>query len=81
VPQNERDYIEEEVKQKFIKMLKYFEETYTEQAKMLTEKINNPELALQAQTLVRGIIGQIYRKSMNKWEGLLATTTLENSLT
>ena len=81
VPQNKRDNIEEEKKREFSQMLANFEETYTEQAKMLTEKMNNPELAQQAQTLVRGIIGQIYRKSMNKWEELQATATLENSLT
>ena len=59
-------------------MLSNFEETYTEQAKMLTEKMNNPELSGQAQTFVRGIISQIHRKSIDKWEELKANMTQES---
>ena len=47
-PQNKRNNFEEEKKREFNQMLTNFEETYTEQAKMLTEKMNNPELVQQA---------------------------------
>ena len=62
----------------FHQMLAEFEETYMDQAMILTEKMNNPELSGQARTLVRGIISQIYRKSIDKWEDLKATAMQEN---
>ena len=64
----------------FNQMLANFEDTYMEQAKILTEKMNNPELVKQALNLIRVIVGLIYRKSMKRWKESQASATLENSL-
>ena len=61
-------------------MLANFEEMYMEQAKILTEKMNNIQLVSQASNLVKVIVGLIYRKSMTRWKESQASATLENSL-
>ena len=63
------DNFGEEKMREFNLMLTNFEEMYTDQAKLLTEKMS-PELVQQAQTLVRGVLGQIFRKSIDKWQEL-----------
>ena len=65
----------------FRQMLANFEKMYVDQTKKyLTKEMKNEDLVKQAQTQVKRIIGQIFRKSMDKWSKMLATETLEHSL-
>ena len=61
-------------------MRKYFEEKYTEQAKVFTEKMDQ-ELSHLAIRLVKGVVDTIFQKSMNKWRDQLAANTIEDSIT
>ena len=51
----------------FNRMHKNFEAIYMDQSKILTERMN-PSLSLQAQSLISGIIGQIFNKATDKFK-------------
>ena len=61
-------------------MHKNFEAIYMDQSKILTERMN-PSLSQQAQSLISGIIGQIFNKATDKFKEMLATVTLDHYLT
>ena len=61
-------------------MHKNFEAIYMDQSKIWTERMN-PSLSQQAQSLISGIIGQIFNKATDKFKEMQATVTLDHYLT
>ena len=62
----------------FAQLKETFEEQFSEQAKVFTSSMG-PDLSAQAVTMVRGVLTQIYKKTINKWNEEQVSANLDDS--
>ena len=73
-----REQFNEEQMRQFAQLKETFEEQFSEQAKVFTASMG-PDLSAQAVTMVRGVLTQIYKKTINKWNEEQVSANLDDS--